>query len=198
MAGNLKVKILASLIILLIIAGQLLTRSKSETPPVQTEEYLSISTKEDSKKIAPSIDEKIPAKSPTTAHTQVVKKIDTPTDEANARETELEFLQMNIPASLSSIKEVRYQEVYSIYQKSSFYLSEIAADRLETNKENLSKAFKGLILYFSEGNVMDQMDSALVIIQQENPGLFDEAMSELSKKDRLIIEKLLDMQNESE
>jgi hypothetical protein len=38
---------------------------------------------------------------------------------------------------------------------------------------------------------MEQMDSALFIIQQEEPGLFEESLKELSKKDRDIIKKIL-------
>ena len=174
MAENLKLKFLVSLSILVTV-GVIIGRNNSEIPSDSVNKILNTSVQKDVEKSAVFSEEKLPTQIPAVPPgTQDLKKDTFPSEEANARETELEFLQMNIPASLSSIYNVRYQEVYSIYQKSSFYLSEIAADRLETNKEKLAKAFRGLILYFNEGNVMDQMDSALVIIHQEHPGLFDE------------------------
>lgn len=115
-----------------------------------------------------------------------------------ARETEQEFMAMNIPSSFSDVKEVRYQEMYTIYQKSSFYLNEIAAGHLDTTRENLLKAFTGLATYYRENSMRDQMDSSLVIISEEKPGLFEETLRELPKKDQEIIKTVLKLQSESQ
>ena len=151
--------------------------------------------------IKPEVAPKIPESKAPSALEEVTKKSKKKSGQTQKEitlETEKEFLTMNIPTSFSSVKEVRYQEIYTIYQRTSFYLSEVAADRLETNKENLSKAFKGLITYFKEGSQLEQMDSALVIIQQEKPGMFEEALNDLSKKDRDIIKTILKLQSDSE
>jgi hypothetical protein len=137
-------------------------------------------------------------KTPVEIAVSTPKKKATQSLEESARETEKEFLEMKLLTTFSSVKEIRYQEIYNIYQKTSFYLSEVAANRLETNKENLLKSFKGLITYFNEDSSMEQMDSALFIIQQEEPGLFEESLKELSKKDRDIIKKILKIQSEAE
>ena len=135
---------------------------------------------------------------PTIEAVKTLKKKTNQTQKEITRETEKEFLAMTIPTSFSDVKEVRYQEIYSIYQKASFYLSEVAAGHLETNQKNLLKAFKGLITYFKEGSVTDQMDSALVIIQQERPDIFEESLNNLSKNDQVIIKTILKLQSESE
>lgn len=111
------------------------------------------------------------------------------------QETEKEFLAMIIPESLSNIKEERYQQVYKVYQQTAFYLSEVAANNLPPNKNNLVKAFRGLVIYYNEiKSIQNQEDDALAIIQAERPAIFDEALEELSKPDQSLIKQILKIQ----
>ena len=193
-----KLKYIIPLVIILV-AILVVNHEKSKPAPVAevqsttsvVEEKKSVAINEASEtkassEIAPSSPDQKPKKNAVINHKE------------NARETEREFLAMTIPSSFSNVKEVRYQELYNIFLKSTFYLSDVAADRLETNKENLLKALKGLSTYFEENSMAEQTDSALLIIQQEKPGLFEEAFHDLSKKDQEVIKNILKLQSESQ
>jgi hypothetical protein len=130
--------------------------------------------------------------------TKTLKKKQGISQKEIALETEKEFLSMTIPSEFSDVKEVRYKEMYDLYQKSNFYLNEVAAEHLDTSKENLLKAFKGLAIYYSENSIDDQTDSAIAIIKEEKAFLYEEAFKALSKKDKAIIKKLVKLQSESE
>ena len=190
-------KIKYIIILIIILAAAFFTNHDKSAPKTVAVDEKKIALVSIKPEVAPKIPE---SKAPPALEevTKKSKKKSGQTQKEITLETEKEFLTMNIPTSFSSVKEVRYQEIYTIYQRTSFYLSEVAADRLETNKENLSKAFKGLITYFKEGSQLEQMDSALVIIQQEKPGMFEEALNDLSKKDRDIIKTILKLQSDSE
>ena len=191
---TLKLKYLIFLIIILS-AGYIISRDKTKPDTVAEVETKAIVVEK-----KPVVGPKISAikEPPTIEAVKTLKKKTNQTQKEITRETEKEFLAMTNPTSFSDVKEVRYQEIYSIYQKASFYLSEVAAGHLETNQKNLLKAFKGLITYFKEGSVTDQMDSALVIIQQERPDIFEESLNNLSKNDQVIIKTILKLQSESE
>jgi hypothetical protein len=112
-----------------------------------------------------------------------------------SEETEKEFLKLKIPQNFSSSPKERYQQIYSIYLTSSFYLNEVAAGNLSTNKEQLTKALRGLALYFREMESSDQPDSALALIEANYSSLFHEAIDELTPSDKDLIESALKLQS---
>ena len=115
-----------------------------------------------------------------------------------SQETERDFLKLKIPETLPSSPKERYQVVYSTYLISSFYINEVAAGHLNTNKERLTKAFKGMALYFKEMDSAYQPDSALAIIEANQSALFHDALAELSPEDKALIEEALKLQSEED
>jgi hypothetical protein len=196
----LKIKYLLPLLIILSIIVYVSNQeTKLESGPIESDSESTL-VKE---KVQP--EENIPAVTnevaPQVTETKVkpnLSKNNEKTQQEITRETEREFLAMNIPTSLSSVKEERYQQVYGVYQKTSFYLSEVAAGHIAANKENLVKALKGLTLYFSEVGPQDQGDDSLKIVSSERPDLFEEAIKELPKKDRALIQQVISLQSASE
>ena len=115
------------------------------------------------------------------------------------KETENDFKALKIPGKLAETKEIRYKQVMEIYQKTSFYLSEIASGNIQPEKSNLKKAFTGVSVYFQEVNPADGLeDDALVMIEENYPANFEEALKEMPRKDELMIRKILKLQKDSE
>jgi hypothetical protein len=112
------------------------------------------------------------------------------------RETERDFLTLKIPETFPSSQEERYQQIYSIYLISTFYLNKVAAGNLTTNKDHLTKALKGLALYFHEMESTYQPDSALTLIESNTPSLFQESLQDLSLNEKTLIEEALKIQAE--
>lgn len=113
-------------------------------------------------------------------------------------ETERDFLKLKLPATLPSSSKERYEIVYKTYLISSFYLNEVAAGNLSTDKDRLTKAFRGMALYFKEMDSTYQPDSALALIEANHSALFHDALEELPSEEKTLIEEALKLQSEEE
>jgi|GEM_PF-4224333 len=91
---------------------------------------------------------------------------------------ETDFLSLENPKLLPKEKTERYGLLYGNYLKTSFYINEAAAGNIELSRETLTKAFKAILLYSKE-NSPEDIASALSMIKEDQPDLFQEALSEL-------------------
>ena len=114
------------------------------------------------------------------------------------QETKREFLALSIPDKFSSSPKERYLQINTIYLTCSFYLNEVAAGNLSTNKSELLKALKGVALYFKEMESLQQPDSALAMVEQNHLALFNEVLLELSPTEKSLIEEALKLQADEE
>ena len=193
--------------ILLIMVGGILVSKRSEDHQTQTQ--IKTDTKAPARTDAPNPkNQEAPSEEATIALGPDVKESTPPATKAVdgireqkevTKETENDFKALKIPAKLSETTEIKYKQVMEIYQKTSFYLSEIASGNIQPEKSNLKKAFTGLSVYFQEVNPADGLeDDALVMIEENYPANFEEALKEMPRKDELVIRKILKLQKDVE
>lgn len=107
------------------------------------------------------------------------------------KKVETEFLSLELPKQLPKEKAKRYHLLYANYLKASFFINEAAAGNLTLSRETLYKAFKVILQYIHENSAED-IASALSMLREDYPELFQEALKELeSHQEEKRIEALL-------